>query len=246
MILSRLMLSKNVSKGMTLIEMLVTLVLFSLLSSLVFTGLTFVKQAQEAVTEASQRQRYASLQQHALYSLLQGMQVTADTEPEQVSGSSQHWQAVSFQALMQPAGQAKAFRLQLQQQAAQTYLFYQTEQATQTTQADSVVPNPVTLNDADEAPSAWLLGQWSSAQAVHFQFLDWQGQWQTDWQVAAQSALIKRLRLGEKTPAQSPWLPRAICLCTNKAPLLLVALQQRAAPRADFLNIEALESGDIF
>lgn len=185
------------ASGMTLPELLVTLTLFSLLTTLILGGLDFVNRSTTTLrAEETRQQQYQQLNT-SLHSLLTHMAATQNATAQDFSGNSEQWTGRSLYPLALPPGRIGAFRLQLRREQAQTHLYYQNN-------------TPPGADDADDDPgiqsifaatapvsSDWSLASWPEAIAPRFRYLHWDNTWQDSWQSNGKALL-----------------PQAICLCS--------------------------------
>lgn len=189
---------------MTLPELLVTLSLFSLLTTLILGGLDFVKRSTEHLRHYDAQQQHNQRLYNSLDSLLSHMVVTQTTAATDFSGDTEQWAGKSLYPLAQATRRLTAFRLQFRSEQGKTHLYYQHESATDQPELHSIFASQQSSTD-------WKLASWPSPVAPRFRYLGWDNTWQDTWQ--------------NKPPLL---LPKAICLCSAALPPYVFQTRGRA------------------
>lgn len=200
------------ASGMTLPELLVTLTLFSLLTTLIFAGLDFVNRSTITLrAEATRQQQYQQLNT-SLHSLLTHMTASQNTGAQDFRGDSEQWTGRSLYPLALPPGRTAAFRLQLRQEQGQTHLYYQNNTPPGADNPDADNDRGIQSIFATDTPlsSDWLMAGWPEAIAPRFRYLHWDNTWQDNWQSSGAALL-----------------PQAICLCSPQLPPYLFQMRGR-------------------
>lgn len=145
------------SRGFTLMEILVVLVLVSLISGLLMEGFGSVLRLRFNVTQQIKKQNIQQLQEYWFRNLVTGIIVNTKQEKVLFQGSEIQLQAQSINTLTAPTGVPRKFLLKLETQTGTIILKY-----------------------SDNDKMEWSLGEWNARHAS-FSYLDYEGHWVSNW-----------------------------------------------------------------
>ena len=190
------------TRGFSLLEMLVVLILVGLVSVLLAQGLGHVLMLRERVLEHTQHQREDRLRRAWFTDAVAGLVADLpDIEPHRFEGNSQGFQGLSLVALQFPTGAPAVIQWGLEQDDGIIHLWYRQEQETQqrvwSWRADSArfsYYDPQTGWLDHWPPEALLTGPAEPLPAAIAFHTTWRAQPRT-WLAAVQSARSPRLAL---------------------------------------------------
>ncbi len=197
--------------GMTLPELLVTLTLLSLLTTLTLGGLDFVRRSTEKIKTHHAQQQQDQRLHNSLGSLLSQLQITHNTPLQDFKGTATQWNGTSLSPPGLSPGQPTTFSLQLETAQGETGLYYRSTLITDTGTIQNLF-----ASEQNPTSTGGKLASWPEETAPRFRYLDHDNTWQDNWQGKAAE------------PGKLPvLLPRAICLCSSVRPPYLFSIPGR-------------------
>jgi len=154
------------SKGFTLLEILVVLVLLSLIVALLMQGLSSLTRFRGHIFSSVERNRAEMMQEYWFRQVVSG--VTAD-DKVRFEGNFARFSGVSQTSLGGLPGAPRSVAFRLIAEGDQLLLLYQ-----------------------EHGREEWVLGRWLEAKG-RFEYLDRDGKWTSEWHVEASDPVTRRI-----------------------------------------------------
>jgi len=146
------------SRGLTLLEMLVVLVLVSLLATLAFQGLGYVLDKRDRFTRYLDGMRERALFDAWYGNVVAGLYPARSESDNRFQGSGERVSGLTMQSLTEPTGVPVPFSLRLERADGGIVLRYQ-----------------------ERGELNWILQRWPDAARAHFRYADGSGGWRSQW-----------------------------------------------------------------
>lgn len=193
------------TRGFTLVEVLVVLVLISMIMGLLMQGLGFVYNLQGRTSQVLQRQQGSYLQQGWLRGVLQAVYPEQTHRSAVFKGNRTQLSGLTMAPLGAANGTPTEFSLRFERQDNHTRLVYQ---------------------EAQQPP--WVLGVWQGDSGA-FRFQSEEGRWSDVWP----QPLNRPLQLGEEID-QLPGIINVAMVSANEPVELWVPVTTRKRPVVDY------------